>query len=67
MTKAKKRINKLGYTDKAYLEDLYLDSVNRDEMIDFIKTKFPDQYEKVCKLSLYQLKISIYNIIKRFE
>jgi len=64
MTESIKRLN---YTDKAYLEDLYLGFDNRDEIIDFIKHKFPKQLEKVKKLPLNTLKLAINNLIKRYE
>lgn len=63
----RKTVKRLGITDKAYLEQLYLDSVDKEEILDFIKKKFSDQYEKVRKLPLLKLKITIYNLIQRCE
>ena len=63
MTEAvKKTVRRLNSTDKAYLEQLYLNSVDRKEILEFIEVKFPSQYEKVQDLPEFKLRITIYNL-----
>lgn len=67
MTESTNKHKAFGLTDRAYLDYLYLESVNKEEFIDFLRSKFPKQSYKVMSLSLFKLKITIFNLIKRYE